>query len=176
MNFPAWAQWLERWKDTGGVILVAIAAATALIAVATFVKGVLEYRGQGKQKRLERFLEVRKRFKESGPFMEIFGLLEQDPGSLLKDQYTLRKTELLGFFEEVAVLMYNGVFSRSMTHYMFGYYALKCWDSEEFWSSEDRHSSYWVVFRKFCDDMKAEERALKERIESGSSDPVKMGF
>jgi hypothetical protein len=37
---------------------------------------------------------------------------------------------------------------------MFGYYAIRCWESENFWAEINRESSYWIVFKKFVEKMK----------------------
>jgi hypothetical protein len=49
---------LENWKDLATIVGVGVAAFT-------FVKVLIEYRDQGTQKGVERFLEMRKRFKEN---------------------------------------------------------------------------------------------------------------
>jgi hypothetical protein len=51
-----------------------------------------------------------------------------------KRQGAQKKAEyFLGFFEEVALMMNSGLIRKEVAHYMFGYYAIHCWDSKNFW-------------------------------------------
>jgi hypothetical protein len=44
---------------------------------------------------------------------------------------------------------------------MFGYYALRCWESQHFWADVNRDSSYWALFRDFVEQMKQAEDSFK---------------
>lgn len=48
-----------------------------------------------------------------------------------------------------------------VSHYMFGYYALRCWESQHFWADVNRDSSYWALFRDFVEQMKQAEDSFK---------------
>src|ERR1043166_6047674 len=111
----------EDWKTLAAIV-------GAAIALATLIKGVIEYTEQGAQKRVDRFLEMRRRFKENQTFTSICALLEHDDEAL-RDVAFHAKRDFLGFFEEVALLVNSGLIRPQVAHYMFGYYALKCWES-----------------------------------------------
>jgi hypothetical protein len=133
---------LENWKDLATIIGVGIAAFT-------FVKVLFEYMDQGAQKRVERFLEMRKRLKENNLFKELCSLLEHGDPKLAAMPFK-DKRELLGFFEEIAIMLNSGVTRKEVAHYMFGYYAIRCWESDDFWQGVNRDSPYWALFKNFA--------------------------
>jgi hypothetical protein len=67
--------------------------------------------------------------------------------------------------------------SEEIAFYMFGYYAIKCWKSDNFWRIDEdsvieRNSIYWSRFRNFAEQMEQMER----RLVSGHIVPKKMKF
>ncbi|HEV3458257.1 MAG TPA: hypothetical protein VHG32_16985 [Thermoanaerobaculia bacterium] len=128
----------------------------ALVALAALVRGVIEYSHQGAQKRAEHFLEMRKRFVENSVFRDICALLETDAPQL-RDVPFKEKRDLLGFFEEIALLMNSGLIRPQVAHYMFGYYAIRCSESNHFWVDVSRESIYWSLFRDFVQSMTERE-------------------
>ena len=133
--------------------------AAGVIALLTFITGVIEYSRQGAQKRAEHFLEMRKRLKDNQTFKHICDLLEGDNPELLNVSFK-DKRDLLGFFEEVALMMNSNLIRREVAHYMFGYYAIRCWQSENFWSNVARNSMYWKLFRDFAIEMEKVEKSF----------------
>ena len=144
---------LSEWKDLAAVV-------GAVIALITLVKAVIEYAHQGAQKRAEYFLEMRKRLKENTSFREICALLETDDPNLQAVPFK-EKRDLLGFFEEVALMVNSGLIRREVAHYMFGYYAIRCWESDHFWSDVNRGSTYWELFKDFSLQMKEMESSFR---------------
>ncbi len=130
------------------------------IALATLVKGVLEYSRQGAQKRADSFIALRKKLKENEMFKQICALIETDDPELGEISFA-DKRDLLGFFEEVALMMNSGLINKRVAHYMFGYYALRCWESEHFWVSINKESIYWAVFKDFVKQMQIVEKGLE---------------
>jgi hypothetical protein len=126
------------------------------VAVATFLKVILEYGHQGAQKRFEYFVLMRKRFKENPSFTKMCDLLEDDDDSLsglsFKD-----KRDFLGFFEEVAIMVFSGLIRKEIALHMFGYYAIDCWKSAHFWANLDRDSPFVSLFKGFALEMLATE-------------------
>jgi hypothetical protein len=45
---------------------------------------------------------------------------------------------------------------------MFGYYAIKAWDSDEFWDNmkSEKGNPYWSLFATFVEEMKRQESVL----------------
>lgn len=64
------------------------------------------------------------------------------------------KRDFLGLFEEVAIMMNSGLIKKEIAHYMFGYYAIRCWEGKNFWHSVNKTSLYWQVFIDFVTEMK----------------------
>jgi hypothetical protein len=125
-----------------------------LIAAIAFIKGVFEYLRQGAQKRAEYFLTIQKRLVENATFLTILELVEFDDPKVADIPFKDRR-ELLGLFEEVSLMLNSGLIRDSVAHYMFGYYAVDCWENDNFWRDIDRTSPHWVVFKNFALQMKA---------------------
>jgi len=146
---------LENAKDITTIIGV-------LIAAIALIKGVLEYVRQGAQKRAEYFLAMQKRLVENETFLNILNLLEFDDPKVTEIPFK-HKRELLGLFEEVSIMLNSGLIRKSVAHYMFGYYAVDCWESDAFWRGMDRNSPHWIVFKNFALEMKHVGETLKYR-------------
>jgi hypothetical protein len=156
------------------ILTLIIAAVAAAVALATFVKAFLEYRQQGRQKRAEQFFALRARLKTSDEFVRLAELLDiaatetgehrEDAERELRDTSFSIKREYLGLFEEVALAVNSGLVDFKVAHYMFGYYALLCRDSEAFWEGVNPLSPYWALFNDFCDRM----RSLRAEFTSGT--------
>jgi hypothetical protein len=136
--------------DASRVALVTavVGVCTGLVGVATFIKSVLEYVKQGSSKRFEQFLLMRSRLRGNPEFVEICELLEQD-SSKLCDLPLLRKDNFIGFFEELYLLWNSRVFDDEIVYYMFGYFAISCWKSENFWKGLNRDTPTWAHFKTF---------------------------
>jgi hypothetical protein len=141
------------WKD--------IAALTgAVLALGAFIRGLVEYARQGTQKRAEYFIAMRRRLKDTPSYNQLCNLNEQDDAALREVPF-IEKLNFVGFFEEVALMMNSGQIRKGVTHYWFGYYALRCWESENFWHGLNREASYWFVFREFVRKMEREEGKMR---------------
>lgn len=130
-----------------------------VVALVTLIKGVVEYAHQGAQKRAERFTSMRIRFKEDTSFKEICDLLETDDPRLAQVPFK-DKRDFLGFFEEVALMLNSKLIRPAVAHYMFGYYAIRCAESDNFWSDVNRDTPYWALFNDFVARMKMAEQAF----------------
>jgi hypothetical protein len=129
------------------------------IAALALVKGLYEYSQQGRQKRAEHFIAMRKRFKENAAFIELCDLLEDEDPKLAQMPFK-QKRDFLGFFEEVAIMVNSRLLRPEVAHYMFGYYIIDCWRSDSFWQNLDRDSNYVSLFKNFALEMIAIEDAF----------------
>lgn len=136
-------------RDIAAIIGVAVAAIT-------LVKSGIEYTHQGAQKRADKFADMRIRFKDDQSFKNICDLLELDSSELVNIPFK-DKRDFLGFFEEIAMLVNSRLIRVPVAHYMFGYYAIRCWESKNFWYEVNRESAYWFLFRDFVKKMRAIE-------------------
>jgi hypothetical protein len=149
------------WKSIGELI-------AAAVALATLIKGTLEYIKQGAQKRTELFLLMRDRYDK---FLDICTLLEhqkeQEASTDLRSLSFDKKRDFIGFYEELALMTRSGLIRPAVVHYMFGYYALRCWESDDFWSPStggpDRESLYWSLFKAFVKRAQEEEKRFLSR-------------
>jgi|HubBroStandDraft_3_1064219.scaffolds.fasta_scaffold174203_2 hypothetical protein len=131
-----------------------VATATFLVGIVAFIKTLMEYTQQNSMKRFEKFQEMRKRYKEDPVLREICTLLEDD-SERLRDMPFKQKLIFLGFYEEIALMHNSGLLRPSIAHYMFGYYAIRCYQSKNFWNNLNRDSYYWAVFVNFAKRMEA---------------------
>ena len=129
-----------------------------VVALITFIKGVIEYRRQGAQKRAEYFRAMREQLTRNQQFRDICELLSKDgEDPKLMEIPKQEKFDFLAVFEEVAFGLESGLISKYLAHYMFGYYAITCWESKSFWKGLDPDGMYWTVFNDFAKKMKKAE-------------------
>ena len=139
---------------------------TASIAFASLATGVsfiisaLNYGLLVKQKRLELYVAYRQKLRESADFRIIMSLLEEDDVKL-RDEPSINRYQFLGFYEDISIMMKSGLINPHIVHYMFSYYALRCWESTNFWDKINKESMYWVEFRNFVNEMKIIEKRLE---------------
>jgi hypothetical protein len=141
---------LEQTKDLSTVI-------GAVVAAFTLAKALFEYIRQNAAKRAEFFITMRARLKENETFRNLLDQIEHDDPNLGGIDFK-EKRDLLGFFEEIALMLNSGIVRADVAHYMFGYYAIRCWESEHFWQGVNRESQYWSAFADFVVRMKSIEQ------------------
>lgn len=136
---------LDYWKNWAII-------AAGVVALTTFLTGVLEYVRQGHQHRAQNFVQMRRRFLETPEYRRILDQLAIDSPTL-KEESVQEKRNFVGFLEEVALMVNSRLIKREVAHYMFGYYVVLTSKSENFWHGLDRESQYWTVFREFAAEM-----------------------
>ncbi|MCE1162044.1 MAG: hypothetical protein LWW80_03810 [Thiomonas sp.] len=137
-------------KDIATIVGVAV-------ALITFIKAMHEYRQQGIQKRAQSYFDVERKFLDDKNLRDICILLDADDTKLSEVPSEL-KLQFLGFYEQVALMLNSKLIEPEVAHYMFGYYAVRCIDSTNFWKGEDKESPYWALFRHFAQRMKEFEK------------------
>ena len=142
---------LDYWKNWAII-------AAGVVALTTFLTGVLEYVRQGHQHRAQNFVQMRRRFLETPEYRRILDQLAKDDPSL-RNESVQEKRNFVGFLEEVALMVNSKLIKREVAHYMFGYYVLLTARSQHFWEGLDRDSQYWTVFRGFSDEMERMHKA-----------------
>jgi len=141
--------------------LYQLALAIGAAGVVAAIVGIIEFYRESRRRRIELFLQMRHRFKENPVFVRICGLLDfPTKAAEVRVLSFEEKRELLGFFEEVALLTNGHIISKRVANYMFGYYAIRCWKSDDFWWNINRDSYYWSLFRNFVENMEAVERKV----------------
>jgi hypothetical protein len=124
------------------------------------IMAVSEYIKRGKKERAEFFLKLRDRFKGNEKFMAIQRLVEEDKNEDLQKLPTQDKNDLIGMFEEIYLLSGNGTISKQIIYYMFGQYALDCYQNKILQEQLNLDKApYWQQFRNFCKDVEAWKNA-----------------
>jgi hypothetical protein len=136
-------------------ISIIVAGVVALIGL---FSGMAEYVRRGRQERTQHFLDLRRRFLENDRFRTMLDLLAVDSPDLARVPRQDRRN-LVGFLEEVALLVDAKMLDADVAHYMFGYYVRLAAKSKHLWTDMDPDSTYWRVFREFAASM--ERRASK---------------
>ena len=138
---------------------------SAVIALVTFISGTYEYSRQGATRRAEHFFKMRRLLKQNDTFKDFADLIDKDDQKLC-DMDFKDKRDYIGLFEEIAISMNSKLIRKEVAHYMFGYYAIQCWKSNNFWSwgGIERDSIYWAVFRDFVEQMEEMEERLYDRM------------
>lgn len=128
----------------------------AIVGLVTLIFGLFQYRKSLLQKRSEQFLIMRSRYVDNTEFQELFSMLEIDDVNLIDIPYK-RKLKILGFYEELALMVNSKLIKKEVAFYMFAYHAIRIWGSKYFWTGRDfeidKSSIYWSLFKKFALDM-----------------------
>jgi hypothetical protein len=132
------------------------------IGLSTFIMSFIENRKQGRQKRVELYNEITKRFQDNADFQKIRRLLNETDQLGLKDVDRRLRRDYAAFFEDIAILRNSGLIRKEVACYMFSHDAIECWDSEIFWQDfkSRRNDEYWGMLRLFVDEM----RKLRKRL------------
>lgn len=159
MTFQELSKLFKDHKDFLIIIITSIAGFTTFL---TFIKVILEYRLQGRQKRAELFDIYKNRLRTDLQLNQVTCLLEDDRLEL-KDILQIDKYYFLGFYEQIAIAVNSGLIKKNVAHYFFGYFARHCWNSENFWHIDeksiiDKEAYYWATFKKFVGKMNKIER------------------
>lgn len=129
---------------------------SGIVAATTFAFAFFQFRRSVALHRADQFAAMRKRREQSTTINRIAHLLEEDDPQL-RDISWNEKIEVLGFYEDVALMVNSGLMREHVAHYMFAYYAIRCWESDNFWHDVSRESHYWSLFRDFVERMQSLE-------------------
>ncbi len=142
--------------DLAPAISAIVASLAFALAVVTAVRAYSECVHQNALKRFEKFQEMRKLFVQSNAIQNICGLLEDGDAQLRTIDYK-DKEEFLRLYEQVALMHNSKLLTDEVAHYMFGYYAICCYESRDFWHGINRDGYYWSLFIDFAKRMKRME-------------------
>jgi hypothetical protein len=138
-----------------------------IVAFIGLLSGTVEYYRRGRQDRAQHFLELRRRFLEDESFRKILDLLATDDLALAEVSVQERRN-LVGYFEEVALMVDSRLIRLEVAHYMYGYYVCMVAQSKHFWVKLDPDSPYWAVFRGFA------VRLQNHKIEDETRKPLRF--
>ena len=141
------------------ILALVISGGGVLVAAIVAIKGFIEYRLQGAAKRSDIFLAMRSRLRNDASFAKICDLLERNDPELAQIPL-IERDRFIGFFEELAILKNSGLLNDSITLYMFGYFAIRCYDSTNFWAGLNRKQPLWSLFMDFAKQQKEAEQGF----------------
>ena len=98
--------------------------------------------------------------------------MENDDKDKLAKTAPAAKQNFISCYEDIAVMYESALLSERMAFYMFGYYAIRSYQSEEFWKGLDKNDVYYTLFRQFS----AQMEAIENRINEGFDDPRRWQF
>lgn len=143
------------WKNIATLI-------NAVVALGKRIKGTLEYVKQGTLKRAKLFFQMEERYNK---FLYLFNMLDHQKDETVRNELQdlpfEKKLDFLGFYEELAMMVESGLIRRTVAHYMYGYYAIACLDSDAFWTEEEREDPYWSLFKRFAEQSKKYKTKLR---------------
>lgn len=142
------------------ILTISLASMGSVIALVSLIKALIEYQKQGITKRSEIFLSMRSRLREDKSFSNICDLLERDDPKL-REIPLVERDRFMGFFEELALLKNSGLVNDEVTLYMFGYFAIRCIDSKNFWFDLNKDQPLWGAFVDFAQHMKSMHKVYK---------------
>jgi len=122
-----------------------------LFAIVTLVIGVLEYRKKNMLTRIELYLQMRDYYARDKNLKQVCQALGDGDTPISALTYE-QKRQFLGTMESVALLVNSKVMNDHVAMYMFGYYAIAAWESDEFWNHGNlkREDPMWALFKQFC--------------------------
>ena len=157
---------LNYIKDNKDSLTIILASIAGFIAFLTFIKAIIEYRLQGKQKRADFFDIYKTRLRTDEQLKRITPFLE-DNNIELRNITQIDKYYFLGFYEQIAIAVNSNLIKKNVAHYFFGYFAKHCWNSTNFWYIDDnktidKNAYYWATFKKFVEMMNKIEKRRTE--------------
>lgn len=124
-----------------------------LFAVGTLFLGFWKFRQGNLQRRTENFARLRAKFHE---IEGLPSLLEKlDLGQDVTNVSYRVKLNFIGLYEDLFILFENKLIEKNVALYMFGFYAMKCEDSDTFWAELSKEDPYWTAFHQFASEAKA---------------------
>lgn len=142
------------FSQLNNIISFIIPIAAGFAGLWGFFKGVDEYIRQGAQKRQETVTQLQKQLNEDATLYKICSLLEiGTPNVELKNLPFPEKRQFLVFFEYIALLTNTNLIHKDLSAYMFGYYAARCLNNEDFWHDIPKNDQFWGLFLSYAKNM-----------------------
>ena len=126
------------------------------VAFITLWTGMAQYARAQHAQRAEQFVAMRRRFLEDVTFRRLLDMLARGDSDVSRESVQDRRN-LVGFLEEVGLLVNSGLIRFEVARYMFGPYVRLVDAAGPFWNGLDRESDSWALFRAFAARLRAEE-------------------
>jgi hypothetical protein len=102
---------------------------------------------------------------EQGPAESRLLIDSESKGGLAKEDPDT-KQNFIHCYEDIAVMYESGLLSERMAFYMFGYYAIRSYESKDFWRGLDRSDVYYTLFCRFAARMQEIEKRIKDKLDN----------
>ena len=134
---------------------LAFTALAAMVGLFALIKALLEYRQRNMLNRIEIYLQMRDKYARQPELQKVCTALGDANTSISTLQY-YEKRLFLGTMETVALMVQSNVINPYVAMYMFGYYAIAAWESDEFWGDGNlqRSDPMWSLYRSFVREMR----------------------
>jgi hypothetical protein len=155
-------EFLRRHFTLGSASFVVVVGAGASI----LLKYVLEIQKDNRRRRVEVYYELRKTFDTEKDFLDIQLNLDSDSPKFTPDSKSQRM-KFASFMEYVSLCTRSDIFSHELANYEFGYFAMKCWNTDTFWVdlvddvSARKEDPYSAMFKTFVDQLMELDRLLR---------------
>jgi len=103
-------------------------------------------------KRTEFLLAQHRRLFDDAQLRAVLALLDGDDPRLTQWDMWAMKRKFLTFIEEIQLLVKSDLLDDRVAYYMFGYYALRARDGQNFNAGINPAEMYWQLFFDFCRD------------------------
>jgi hypothetical protein len=156
----------EVWKNRAEIAEIA----KALGALGAFLGGfkfLSEYSRENKRKRIETYVAMQDKIAEDRNIKIVsmlarYGAAEGDEKvRVAREIIALPFEERIRFaflLEDVAMRTNSGLVRRDVISEIFGWWAIECWNNDNFWVGLRRDDGGWYIVRDFVDKMKRERR------------------
>lgn len=106
-------------------------------------------------KRTEFLLDQHRRLFDDPVLSTVLSYLDADDKQLAQPQMWNSNRKFLTFIEEMAILIESRLVDPEVAYYMFGYYAIRARDGENFNANINDIEEYWRLFHRFCRNAEA---------------------
>lgn len=135
---------------------------SSIIAIITIIIAYLEYQRIKKQSIFDTFFKLHDKFLDNNDFNTICDYLEFEAENPdfdgFKEISPYKRYKFLSFFEELELILQKNVMDQKIVFDFFGYYIIKCYESNKFWECINRKSIYWNNITHFYKIMKSMEK------------------
>lgn len=163
-------EWSTFWTAFGVVMATTVAiggGAKLLWELAQLRKQRKKQLEQGEEdaslRRTEFFLTQHRRLFDDADLYEVLCYLDGDDPKLTDLTMWDKKRKFLAFIEEIALLVNSKKIKTDTAYYMFGYYAKRAREGDNFNVGIDTAEAHWWVFQRFVADYEAYAKTSPEK-------------
>jgi hypothetical protein len=164
LPFISWCFTISEWREIATIIATVVTVPGALFAAyktyQEIKKGRVQREKDQQLKRTEFTLAQHRRLFDDPTLYSVLSLIDGDDPKLKDAAMWDAKRKFITFFEEIELLVSSGNISENVAYYMFGYYAKRALEGDNFKIGIELRPEYWGLFFKFTAD--ADEYLKKE--------------